>query len=508
MDRIAMYHANVIGDRETIDEPTWQDLGMDDLFAKIDRTAGMPGRQILYDQMRTYEADDKVLAERARQHRIFRQDGGLREQLQIIFCKLNKPDAEWLAPLLLNPFPQIPRFAWVLYLLSFSSVACLVGFVFHHALFLPAFGLVLVNIAINLSYGPKVTPYFSGFSQISTLLGISAQLAKIPDAHQLPQLAHFRGAKGLVARLQKRLGWLVIDRRSLPDLLASLFEYLNMCCLFDIVVFLRSVSSLRRHQEDLVGILKAAGSLDASVAVASYIEELPCVAVPKLADDRRIQVKGLRHPLIPSPVGNSLDLPGRSALIAGPNMAGKTAFLRTVGINLILARTLNLCLAEQATFPRAIVRSSIRREDSLADGKSYFFTEISQISEFIRIGDGEGTYLFLIDEIFRGTNTIERIAASAAVLRYLGRRQMILATTHDSELQELLADTFDMYHFSDRVVDGKYSFDYHIRPGTARSRNAIKLLEFSGYPAPIIAEEQESAARMAAAQSRPATSEP
>ena len=176
-------------------------------------------------------------------------------------------------------------------------------------------------------------------------------------------------------------------------------------------------------------------------------------------------------------------------------MAGKTVFIRTAGINVILAQTLNFCAAKQAVVPRAIVRSAIRREDNLAAGQSYFFAEIRQILDFTRAEIDGPRHLFLLDEIFRGTNTVERIAASTAVLRHLARRQIVLATTHDVELQELLADTFDMYHFNDQVVDGHYSFDYRIQRGPAQSRNAIKLLAISGYPTGIIDEAETLTSR-------------
>jgi DNA mismatch repair ATPase MutS len=196
----------------------------------------------------------------------------------------------------------------------------------------------------------------------------------------------------------------------------------------------------------------------------------------------------LNHPLIDEPVSNTLNLTDRSALIAGPNMAGKTSFVRTIGIALVLGQTLNFCLARQAVLPRAVVRSAIRREDKLADGESYFFSEIKQILEFIRVDKQASFHVFLIDEIFRGTNTIERIASSVAVLRHLARDHMVFVTTHDFKLQELLADSFDMHHFGDRVLDGEYGFDYLIRPGPVQTRNAIKLLELSGYPASITRE--------------------
>jgi DNA mismatch repair ATPase MutS len=181
-------------------------------------------------------------------------------------------------------------------------------------------------------------------------------------------------------------------------------------------------------------------------------------------------------------------------------MAGKTAFIRTVGVNLILAQTLHFCLAERARLPRAIVRSAIRREDRLTDGSSYFFAEIKQVLEFARTGADAPLHVFLIDEIFRGTNTTERIASSAAVLRHLAQHHVVFATTHDAELQEMLADACTMFHFGDRVDGDGYGFDYRIRPGPVRSRNAIRLLELSGYPATITQEAERLAALIEARQ--------
>ena len=498
MDAVSLYHTSAAAGLTTVDDRTWQDLGMDDLFAKIDRTAGTPGQQMLYHQMRTYQADDRILAERARQQAVFKDDPVLREKCQALLSRLGGSGGEWLGSMLLNPFPANPRFAPLLYLCSFLGAACILGIAYIHLLFLPALAMMFINVAITANYGRHIRPYFTGFSQIVTMLGVGVELAAVPNPHALPQLDTLRKSKPLAARLRNRLGWLVMDRTRMSDLTQLAVDYINMFFLFDIVVYLRSNAALRQHKIELVGMWEAIGSLDASIAVASYLQGVPGLIRPTLTAERRLAVEGLSHPLLADPVSNSLSLDGRSALIAGPNMAGKTAFIRTVGINVILGQTLNLCLAEKAVLPRAVVRSAIRREDNLEAGQSYFFAEIQQILEFTRTDEGGPRHLSLIDEIFRGTNTVERIAASAAVLHHLGRHQMVLATTHDVELQELVADTFDMHHFSDQIVEGRYIFDYHLHPGPARSRNAIRLLEITGYPSEIIREAETLAARNSA----------
>ena len=134
-------------------------------------------------------------------------------------------------------------------------------------------------------------------------------------------------------------------------------------------------------------------------------------------------------------------------------MSGKTTFIKTLGVNFILARTLYFCLATSISIPKLVVKTSIRRNEELEEGKSYFYIEIEAIKNFIDISDGNNKYVFLIDEIFRGTNTIERVASSTAVLKYIDNDNFVFVTTHDIELQEMLHNNFLMYHFSEQIKD-------------------------------------------------------
>jgi len=169
-------------------------------------------------------------------------------------------------------------------------------------------------------------------------------------------------------------------------------------------------------------------------------------------------------------------------------MSGKTTFIKTLGVNFILAQTLNFCLAEKMSIPKLIVKTSIKRNEELEDGKSYFFVEIEAIKYFIDLAQGNNNYLYLIDEIFRGTNTVERLASSTAVLKHLAVNNRVFVTTHDIELQEMLQNTFMMYQFSEQVEDGKFFFNYKIHHGPCTSGNAIKLLEIMNYPKSVVEE--------------------
>src|SRR5262249_25033748 len=160
---------------------------------------------------------------------------------------------------------------------------------------------------------------------------------------------------------------------------------------------------------------------------------------------------------------------------------GKTTFLRTVGVSTVMAQTVHICLASNYAAPVAVVRSVIGRSDSIESRRSYYVAEVEALLELVRVSAGPQPNVFLLDELFRGTNPVERIAAGQAVLRELVAGgggptiHVAYAATHDSELVALLSGVFDSYHFSDAVGADGLIFDHHLRRGSAATRNAIAL---------------------------------
>ena len=203
------------------------------------------------------------------------------------------------------------------------------------------------------------------------------------------------------------------------------------------------------------------------------------------------------HPLIESCVPNSLDVDGKSVLLTGSNMSGKTSFIRTAGINVICGLALNTCFAEVLFLPALRIYSAIRISDDLVNDKSYYFEEVLTIKEMIENSGHGVANLFLLDEIFKGTNTVERISAGKAVLSSLNSEDSIVfVSTHDIELADLLKDEYDLYHFSEIVDDKSIGFDYKLKPGQLRNRNAIRILQINGYPGNIIEEANALAVRI------------
>jgi DNA mismatch repair ATPase MutS len=167
-------------------------------------------------------------------------------------------------------------------------------------------------------------------------------------------------------------------------------------------------------------------------------------------------------------------------------MSGKTSFIRTVGLNIITGLTLNTCFAKAMSFSRQRIYSAIRISDDLLNDKSYYFEEVLTIKQMIDKGNS-GSNLFLLDEIFKGTNTVERIAAGKAVLSKLSKNSnKVLVSTHDIELTDLLADEYELYHFSEMVNDKNVDFDYQLKEGPLTKRNAIRILEINRYPQSVV----------------------
>jgi DNA mismatch repair ATPase MutS len=135
------------------------------------------------------------------------------------------------------------------------------------------------------------------------------------------------------------------------------------------------------------------------------------------------------------------------------------------------------------------VFSAIRISDDLMNDKSYYFEEVLTIKEMIENGIQGKPNLFLLDEIFKGTNTIERISAGKAVLSSLsGNGNIVLVSTHDIELADLLREKYELYHFSEIVNEKNVDFDYKLKDGKLKNRNAIRILQINNYPESIIKE--------------------
>lgn len=468
---------------EFVDDRTWKDLNFNTIFSKLDRNISGVGQQFLFHIMHKYEKEGEVLKNRIHLANIFRKDKNLRESIQIRLLDLDEVGTYFISNIIYGDFPERPKYPAFFYLMSYLAIASLLAsIVVNSSFFLLALGSMVANIIINKLFTDKYYDSFLGLSNLNKLIIASKWISRIGTELKVEQLEKIKRKSKILKKLNKKLGRFVIDTSMMSEAAAGMIEYGNLLFLFDLCAYLQSVIILEKHLYEIQELFEAVAELDAIISIASYMEEVGSLTTPNFIVEKRISFKDLYHPIVDDAVSNSINQLSKSALITGSNMAGKTTFIKTVGVNLILAQTIYLCHATNITTYKFCIKSSIKREDNLENSKSYFFAEIEAVQQFIELAKTNDKYLFLIDEIFRGTNTIERLASSTAVLDFLNQSNKVFVTTHDIELQYLLKNKYDSFHFNEQVENKEFYFDYKIVAGSHSNGNAIKLLEIMNYP--------------------------
>ncbi len=242
-----------------------------------------------------------------------------------------------------------------------------------------------------------------------------------------------------------------------------------------------------RHIRDWIAVT---GEFEALCALASYSYEHPADVFPELTDITGgcFAAEALAHPLMPdaNAVRNDVKLGAETRLwiVSGSNMSGKSTLLRTIGINTVLAWAGAPVRARSLKISPLTLGASIRVQDSLQDGRSRFYAEITRLREIVGLTASSGTVFFLLDELLSGTNSHDRQAGASAVVQALIERgAMGLITTHDlalAHIAEVLPGRAANVHFADTLEDGKLHFDYHLQPGVVQRSNALDLMRSVG----------------------------
>jgi hypothetical protein len=497
----------VLGSGGSLDERTWVDLNLDDVFAAIDRTQSTLGQHALYHRIRTAPNAEHLGAFEALVERMT-IDAPARERAQMALARLQDPhgyDIWWLGR---ANAVEGRRLYIVFPILTGSTIVLAALAPFWSAAVMPLVALLLLNVLVRYVTDFQIWEVARPFRQCAPLIKTAESLQFLAGDDIDPIVRSLRADVPLLARLKLISRWVSGDPFMLPintdplilqlsDFVAAVYEYLNLAFLLDATGVYVAVRDLSSHGDALVRATAAAGDVDAALSIASWRAGRADWSRPDFSSDAAtIEASELRHPLVKDAVPNSIALRlGRGVLVTGSNMSGKSTFLRTVGVNAVLAQTINTCLASEYRAPVFHVRSCIGRTDDLPEGKSYYIGEVEALLELVRASDDRRPHLFLLDELFRGTNAVERIAAGQAVLQQLllaptgsTKPHIVLAATHDRELVDLASGRFDAYHFGDSIGPDGLTFDHRLQHGPATTRNAIALLRLHGAPETLVAQ--------------------
>ena len=267
---------------------------------------------------------------------------------------------------------------------------------------------------------------------------------------------------------------------SSQDIFSIVVDYLRTFFCAELFAYYIMSAKIDSNTQEIREIIGRIGYIDCLVCNSRLLNENNNVAVPTFQPGQGIAFRNLRHPLIEECVGQNLHV-ARNIIVTGMNMAGKSTFLRSVGINQILATSFGLVFADSFVTDAYVVVASMRVQDDVLKKKSKYYVEAERLL-FIQEMLKQGRLLCLIDEILTGTNTEDRIKASVGLLfNYSAYSDsLILAATHDNVIAETLTEKYDGYYFDGEIRDMEIEYDYMIKRGVVTKRNAIYLLRYLG----------------------------
>lgn len=525
LKNISQYFRRKQDGQFVIDDITWNDLDMDHVYMLVNQTMSSPGEEVLYAMMRMPVFSKEEMEKRERLITFFSEHDKEREEIQLLLSELGKTRFGSLSETILA-LEHAPKVSVGIHALM---LALLLGSI---AVVLPLFPLqgfflvFLLSIAnITLYYAGKdrelIEAYLDCFENLLRMLGVADRMETVNWPEVQEQMDRIREGKKVFSNLRKRTIFLTSKNNGTGDPVQLLMDYVRMVFHVDILTYNSTLKEVQNKTEAIMSLVENIGELDAAISIASFRTLLPLQcrpefyechcgyqdshkedekkagndhpSMPKSSDipDRetggiRLKVMDLYHPLISEPVANSILVEG-GTLITGSNASGKSTFLKNMAINAIMAQTLNTCTCASYQAPFLKVMTSMALRDDLLGGESYFIVEIKSLKRILDESRKQEPMLCIIDEVLRGTNTIERIAASSRILRELSCDWVLpMAATHDIELSYILEKYYRNYHFEEEVQEHQVIFNYLLKEGRASTRNAIRLLDMLQYDKKIV----------------------
>ena len=461
---------------------------MDEVFCRIDRTLSAAGEEYLYFTLRNIFCGKERLDHLEEVTGWFLEQDDTRIRVQLLLKKLGHLGKYSLYDYLDNLDYLGERNNRKILLLN------LLYLLFASLLFVqPAvgiLGIVVCMLGHILTYFREkkvIEPYITSFAYVLRMIDVCEELGRQKIPVYKKELEDLNEALKSLRELKRGSFWVMAGNQGKigGNPLDIIADYLRMILHLDIWQFNLMLRKLRLKTNEVNRLLGITGYLDMAISVGGFRRSLEGYCIPQLEENTNkvyLHMEGGWHPLLTHPVKNSIRA-DRGVLLTGSNASGKSTFLKMVAVNAVLAQTIHTCTAESYHAPVFRIFSSMALRDSIQNGESYYIVEIRSLKRILDAAQTEtAPVLSFVDEVLRGTNTVERIAAATQILIHLSESGVLCFTaTHDIEMTELLKDCYDNYHFEEVIRDGDISFPYELLPGRAGTRNAIRLLALMGY---------------------------
>lgn len=483
-------------DKGDIDDITFNDLDLKNIYMLLNNTGSSVGEEYLYYLLRQMVFDENELKERNRIMKYFTEHEEDRIKFQLTMQRLGKLSNISVFEYM-NRMKKLEKYSVGQHYFCIASLILSFGIIALD----PRIGVLAVCVTVcNNIYQyykrkAKIENYIKTLAFIVRILRCVDELNKNKDSFLQPYVDKMVEASKSFGYVKRNAKWISAGNSMNGSLLDSLLDYERMLFHTDLIKFSKMIDIVKQNSQQLEIIYETIGYLESMVASASFRELLDYYSVPELvmSSNPFVEAKDLYHPLIDEPVANSIS-ENQSVLITGSNASGKSTFIKTLAINAILAQTIYTSTSHSYRGNYYRVFTSMALRDDLFNNESYYIVEIKSLKRILDAVNDDTPILCFVDEVLRGTNTLERVAASAQILKSLSEGYVLcFAATHDIELTYILEKRFSNYHFQEEVVDNDVLFDYRLFTGRAQSRNAIKLLGMIGYEKEIIDEATNAA---------------
>ena len=468
-----------------IDDLTWYDLDMREIFELLNGTYSSIGSEALYQRLRNYnfhQADD--LEELIQ---FYQANPEIREKVQYYFAGLGKRDNNFTKQYIANGQKEKLGNLWLFVLLGALPFVGLLSLLFIGPIgifFL--LGSILFNIIFYMTKKANLETELESMRYLVQSISLANRLSKLATPRQTEIMKNVKPLKSIA-----RWGFTFrVKSTSEADIL---FEYLNLAFMIPFIAYNFVITRLSKYSQEAIALWTVLGEMEVAAAVLNFRTYFPESCQPEFAEGG-IQAKDVYHPLVDYSVVNPVDW-HRNTLVTGSNASGKSTYVKSIAISAILSQTINTAIAEEFILQAGHVLTSMAVEDDIIAGDSYFVAEIKSIKRLLdQVEKGERCYCF-IDEILKGTNTIERIAASSSVVTWLADYPSLsFVATHDIELTEILKNQCDNVHFEETVTEEQgITFDYLLKKGPAITRKEFALLKVMDYPEKLVTQSQNEA---------------
>jgi len=503
--------------QQRVDTITWNDLDMDSVFKRINTCQTSVGEEYLYHNLHNLPLNDNALTKRESLVQFFESNPDTRLSVQALLAsRVGKENYNGLTALMFTSSINLLKYRHIYTALALLPLVMSLVIIFHVPLgVIGIVGSFIINMFVHYSLKSRITIEIPSIKYLGNLLRCCKSLLKMKPLKHLPTMAEIEGLYKTLKPIRRKAPNMPSATGELMD---SFLEYARIMFLSDIRNYNKFMRMIKERSQEFHALYRAFGELDLSICVLSFRLSLPIYTLPEFYGCGDIQrgngeagtyastaraeddtsgagdsnppkftlaFEKIFHPLIPEPVTNS-GMIKNDSLLTGSNASGKSTFIKALAINGILAQTINTCAAKSFKTRFSLIMTSMVVRDDLSAGESYFIVEIKSLKRVLDMVQNYPCTCY-IDEILRGTNTIERIAASASVLAYLHKQDALcIAASHDIELTYILDGQYDNYHFREQVTDDGIVFDYKLNDGPSTTRNAIKLLDFMGFEEEIV----------------------